>query len=249
MTDTIRMVIIDDQQLIRAGLVMMLSAEDDIEVVGEAADGAAGLDLIRTHRPDVALMDIRMPVMDGIAATERVVLDTALPTRVVVLTTFDTDEAVIDAMRAGASGFLLKDAAPDDIVRAVRAVAAGDAVLAPSALRRLLTAMGPGLARMADESPRQTSPNSAPARSTGAADAPTAEGPRVPAAVHALTPREREVLGLVGAGLTNAEIAERLYLAETTAKTHVHRIMGKLQSRDRVQAALIAHRAGLVPPA
>jgi DNA-binding NarL/FixJ family response regulator len=252
MGEAVRVVVIDDQQLIRAGLVMLLSAEDDIEVVGQAGDGRAGLDLVRAERPDVALMDVRMPVMDGIAATERIVLDTSLPTRVLVLTTFDTDQAVTDAMRAGASGFLLKDALPDEIVRAVRAVAGGDAVIAPSALRRLLAALGPGLgmdAGAASESappaerPRGVAPGSTPSAR------PTPAGPRVPAAVHSLTPREREVLGLIGEGLTNAEIAQRLFLAETTAKTHVHRIMGKLQARDRVQAALIAHRAGVVPPA
>jgi DNA-binding NarL/FixJ family response regulator len=248
--DIVRVVVIDDQQLIRAGLVMLLDAEDDLVVVGEADNGRTGLDLVRREKPDVALMDVRMPVLDGIAATERIVLDTELPTRVLVLTTFDTDQAVMDAMRAGASGFLLKDADPDDVVRAVRAVAAGDAVVAPSAMRRLLDALGPGL--------RGGSPaGAAQAPPAGAAPSPRAGGPggqeatrpaapEIPESVKALTPREREVLALIGAGLTNAEIAKRLFLADTTAKTHVHRIMGKLGARDRVQAALIAHRAGLV---
>ena len=164
MTDPIRLVVIDDQKLIRSGLVMLLDAEDDIDVVGEAEDGRAGLDLVRALTPDVALMDIRMPVMDGIAATHRIVLDTSLPTRVLVLTTFDTDEAVLDAMKAGASGFLLKDADPDDIVRAVRNVAAGDAVLAPSAMRRLLDAVGPGLrAGMLDAPDPAAAPATSPA--------------------------------------------------------------------------------------
>ncbi len=249
MTERIRLVVIDDQKLIRAGLVMLLDAEDDIDVVGEAADGRAGLDLVRALSPDVALMDIRMPVMDGIAATHRITLDTSLATRVLVLTTFDTDEAVLDAMKAGASGFLLKDADPDDIVRAVRNVAGGDAVLAPSAMRRLLDAVGPSLrAGLLDAPEPPPVAASASVQRPGPAAPPPAPAmpPRLAAAVGSLTEREREVLGLVGEGLTNAEIAERLFLAETTAKTHVHRIMGKLQARDRVQAALIARRAGLV---
>ena len=245
MTEPIRLVVIDDQKLIRSGLVMLLDAEDDIEVVGEAGDGRAGLDLVRALAPDVALMDVRMPVMDGIAATHRIVLDTSLPTRVLVLTTFDTDEAVLDAMKAGASGFLLKDADPDDIVRAVRHVAAGDAVLAPKAMRRLLDAVGPSLrAGLLD------APDPAPAAASSSGPATPPPAPALPsklaAAVGSLTEREREVLGLVGEGLTNAEIAQRLFLADTTVKTHVHRIMGKLQARDRVQTALVAHRAGLV---
>jgi DNA-binding NarL/FixJ family response regulator len=192
-------------------------------------------------------MDVRMPVMDGIAATDRIVLDTSLPTRVLVLTTFDTDEAVLDAMKAGASGFLLKDADPDDIVRAVRHVAAGDAVLAPKAMRRLLDAVGPSLrAGMLDTPDPTPTPAAAPAfESTSPPPAP-ALPPKLTAAVGSLTEREREVLGLVGEGLTNAEIAQRLFLADTTVKTHVHRIMGKLQARDRVQTALVANRAGLV---
>jgi DNA-binding NarL/FixJ family response regulator len=251
-TAPIRLVVIDDQKLIRSGLVMLLDAEDDIEVVGEAEDGRAGLDLVRALTPDVALMDIRMPVMDGIAATHRIVLDTSLPTRVLVLTTFDTDEAVLDAMKAGASGFLLKDADPDDIVRAVRNVAAGDAVLAPSAMRRLLDAVGPSLrAGLLDApDPAAAAAAAAPVSAQGPAPATPPAAPAIPpklvAAVGSLTEREREVLGLVGEGLTNAEIAQRLFLADTTVKTHVHRIMGKLQARDRVQTALIAHRAGLV---
>ena len=175
MTDPIRLVVIDDQKLIRAGLVMLLDAEDDIEVVGEAEDGRAGLDLVRALTPDVALMDIRMPVMDGIAATHRIALDTSLPTRVLVLTTFDTDEAVLDAMKAGASGFLLKDADPDDIVRAVRNVAAGDAVLAPSAMRRLLDAVGPSLrAGMLD------APDPTPVAAPASASAPATPAPHRP---------------------------------------------------------------------
>jgi len=232
MTEPIRVVVVDDQSLVRAGLVMLLDAEEALDVVGESADGAAAVTLVERERPDVALMDVRMPVMDGIAATQRIVADPALPTRVLVLTTFDTDETVLEALRAGASGFLLKDAEPETIIRAVRNVAAGDAVLAPAAMARLL-------ARTQDAAGDDAA--------AGPASATRAVPPKVSAAVGSLTEREREVLTLVARGLTNAEIAAELFLADTTVKTHVHRIMGKLSARDRVQAVLIAHRAGLVP--
>ena len=217
----ITVLVVDDQMLVRAGLRMILDAEPDIEVVGEAADGAAGVALIEQEQPVVALMDIRMPVLDGIAAT-REASQRHPATKVLVLTTFDTDTAVLDAMRAGASGFLLKDTEPDDLVRAVRSVAAGDAVVAPSAMRRLVAALGPG------------GSEPAPARAEGAAG------------LAELTEREVEVLALVGAGLTNAEIAERLVVAGSTVKTHVSRILYKLEARDRVQAVIIAHQVGLV---
>lgn len=217
----ITVLVVDDQMLVRAGLRMILDAEPDIEVVGEAADGAAGVALIAQEQPAVALMDIRMPVLDGIAAT-REAAQRHPATKVLVLTTFDTDTAVLDAMRAGASGFLLKDTQPDDLVRAVRSVAAGDAVVAPGAMRRLVAALGPG------------GPEPAPARAEEAAE------------LAELTEREVEVLALVGAGLTNAEIAKRLVVAESTVKTHVSRILYKLDARDRVQAVIIAHQVGLV---
>lgn len=240
MTAPIRLVVVDDQSLVRAGLVMLLDAEADIEVVGEAADGATAVRLVRREHPDVALMDVRMPMMDGIAATQRIVADAALATKVLVLTTFDTDETVLEALRAGASGFLLKDAEPDTIIRAVRNVAAGDAVLAPAAMARLLAQTRQGVIGANGAAPEAPAPGGAPAGT------PTRVPPKVAAAVGSLTDREREVLTLVARGLTNAEIATELFLAETTVKTHVHRIMGKLQARDRVQAVLIAHSAGLV---
>lgn len=240
MGDPIRIVLVDDQHLVRAGLAMLLDAEDDIEVVGEAADGAAGLALIREQHPDVALMDVRMPVMEGIAATARIVLDRELATRVLVLTTFDTDDAVLEAMRAGASGFLLKDAQPAEIVSAIRAVNSGDAVVAPSAMRKLLDSLGPALRGAADPDPTPAREPS-PASVRGAALPPSTA-----AALGTLTGRELEVLALIGKGLNNAEIGSHLVVAETTAKTHVSRIMGKLGARDRVQAVIIAHQAGLV---
>lgn len=242
MGDPIRVVIVDDQKLVRAGIAMILAAEDDIAVVGQAGDGADALALIRQSEPDVALMDVRMPVMDGIAATTRVVLDRELTTKVLILTTFDTDEAVLAAMRAGASGFLLKDAEPDDIVRAIRAVAGGDAVVAPSAMRKLLVGLGPQLRGEQASSalqPEDVAPAPAPARATTLS-------PATAAALRSLTQRETEVLALVGEGLNNAEIGQRLVVAEATAKTHVSRIMGKLGARDRVQAVIIAYQAGLV---
>lgn len=217
MTETVTVALVDDQQLVRAGLRMILEAESDITVVGEAADGAAGLALISDLEPDVVLMDIRMPVLDGISATRQLGPDSA--TKVLVLTTFDTDEAVVSAIRAGASGFLLKDAEPDDLIRAVRAVAVGDAVVAPTAMRRLLNTLAPEL--------------------------PKPE-PRDPALLAALTEREVEVLALIGAGLTNAEIGIELVVAESTVKTHVGRILMKLGARDRVQMVIMAYRAGIV---
>lgn len=221
---TIRVLLVDDQALLRMGFGMILEAEPDIEVVGEAADGRAGIDLARTTRPDVVLMDIRMPGVDGIEATSRIVVAGGDPSpRVLVLTTFDLDEYVFAALRAGASGFLLKDAPPPVLLAAIRAVAAGDAVLAPGATRRMLENFG---ARLPD-----------PERSERA-DAVTGK----------LTGRELEVFTLMAAGHSNREIAQRLFLSEGTAKTHVGRILAKLDLRDRVQAVVLAYESGLVVP-
>ena len=230
MSHPIRVVVIDDQHLVRAGLRMIVDAEDDIEVVGEADNGESGLALIAAAAPDVALMDIRMPVLDGIRATQRLVSQPDAATHILVLTTFDTDEAVVDAMRAGASGFLLKDTEPEALVRAIRAVAAGDAVISPTAMRRLLVALGP-LPAAPPRAPQQ----GAAAPRPGSAPDRLAE----------LTDREVEVLALIGEGLTNAKIADRLVVAESTVKTHVSRILGKLGARDRVRAVIFAHEAGL----
>jgi DNA-binding NarL/FixJ family response regulator len=214
----IRIAIADDQALVRGGFRMILSAQPDFEVVGEAADGQAAVDLCRGTTPDIVLMDIRMPVLDGLEATRRVAIGSP-STRVLMLTTFGEDDFVWQAMNAGASGFLLKDVPPEDLVGAVRTVHRGDALLAPSITRRLIEEFASG-------------------PQPGAA----------PQSVEALTEREREVLGLIAAGLTNAEIAKRLILGETTVKTHVTRVLSKLELRDRVQAVVFAYETGLVRP-
>jgi DNA-binding NarL/FixJ family response regulator len=218
---TVRILLVDDQPLLRTGFRMILEAEHDFAVVGEAADGADAIEKVRALQPDVVLMDIRMPRMDGVEATRRIVEDRSGDARVLVLTTFDLDEYVIEALRAGASGFLLKDVPADDLVAAIRVVAAGDAVVAPSVTRRLLD-------RFASRFP--------------AADAPT------PKTLESLTERELEVLRLVARGRSNAEIAAELFVSETTVKTHVGHVLTKLDVRDRVQAAVFAYESGLVRP-
>jgi len=215
----IRVLIVDDQSMLRMGLRLVLAAEGDIEVVGEAGDGAAALAMAKALAPDVVLMDVRMPGVDGIEATRRMV-DTAPGSRVIVLTTFDLDEYAFAALRAGASGFLLKDARPDELAAAIRAVAAGDAAVAPRVTRRMLELRAERL------------PDAATAAT---ADAPLA----------ALTAREREIFAALGEGLSNAEIAERFVLSEATVKTHVARVLGKLGLRDRVQAVVLAYQTGV----
>jgi DNA-binding NarL/FixJ family response regulator len=216
----LRVVVVDDQQLVRTGFRMILESEDDLEVVGEAADGAAAVDVCRRLAPDVVLMDVRMPGMDGIEATGRLAgPGVAHPLRVLILTTFDLDDYVYAALRNGASGFVLKDTPPEDLVRAVRLVAQGEALLAPSVTRRLID-------EVAQAQPR----------------------PVPPAALQLLTDREREVLRLMARGLSNAEIAKELTLGETTVKTHVGRVLTKLDLRDRVQAVVLAYESGLVTP-
>ena len=219
---TIRVLLVDDQQLVRTGFRMILEEEPDIEVVGEAPDGRQAIDAAQRLRPSVIVMDIRMPVLDGIEATRRLVRDRAAPdARVLVLTTFDADENVIEALRAGASGFLLKDVTPLDFVAAIRTVAAGEALLAPTVTRRLLD-------RFADRLPPVNEERNA--------------------ALRDLTERETEVLRLIARGLSNREIAERLVLAEPTVKTHVSHVLDKLDLRDRAQAVVLAYEAGLVRP-
>ena len=218
----LRVLVADDQELVRTGFALILATEDDIEVVGQAADGHQAVDLAHRHAPDVVLMDVRMPNLDGIEATGRLVGPAATPpapVRVLMLTTFDLDDHVYAALRNGASGFLLKDTPPEDLVRAIRVVAAGDALLAPTVTRRLIAEL-----------------SRVPAR------------PSPPPELDTLTDREREVLGLVARGLSNAEIAAELVLGETTVKTHVGRILTKLGLRDRVQAVVLAYESGLVVP-
>ena len=216
----IRVLLVDDQELLRLGLRMMLDAEDDIEVVGEAGTGVEAIDAAAQLAPDVILMDIRMPAMDGVEATRRICSSDRLaaPPRVIVLTTFELDEYVVGALKAGASGFLLKDAAPSAIVEAVRVVAAGDALLAPSVTRRLI-----GRFASASQAITRTPP---PGLDT-------------------LTSRERDVMQLVVRGLSNAEIGATLFLSEATVKTHVGRLLSKLAVRDRVQLVVLAYESGL----
>jgi DNA-binding NarL/FixJ family response regulator len=216
----IRVLLADDQALVRAGFRALLDAQDDIEVVGEAADGAHAARMAEETRPDVVLMDIRMPLLDGLEATRRIVANPACEgVRIVILTTFDLDEYVFEALRVGASGFLVKDTEPVELLRGVRAVASGDALLSPGVTRRLI-------AEFAAKS-RQA---------------------RTPDALDALTEREREVMALVGEGLSNEEIAARLVVSPATAKTHVSRAMVKLGARDRAQLVVYAYESGLVRP-
>ncbi|HEV3103802.1 MAG TPA: response regulator transcription factor [Candidatus Dormibacteraeota bacterium] len=214
---TIRVAIADDQTLVRAGFRMIVESQPDMEIAGEAGDGQGAIDLVKRERPDVVLMDIRMPRMDGIAATRTITGGAGSSTRVVILTTYELDEYVFDALGAGASAFLLKAAPPEDLVRAIRVVASGDALLAPSVTRRLI-----------EEFAKRPEPQARKAKQ-----------------LETLTERERDVLREVARGLTNAEIAARLHVAETTVKTHVAHVLDKLQLRDRVQAVILAYEAGL----
>ncbi|MEV7022557.1 response regulator transcription factor [Kitasatospora sp. NPDC093558] len=227
----IRVVLADDQPLVRAALEMVIAETDDVEVVGEAGTGADAVRLAAELRPDVVVMDIRMPGTDGIEAT-RLVTAAGGPTRVVVLTTFDDDDHVYAALRAGASGFLVKDMALDDILAAVRVVAAGDGLIAPSVTRRLISTFAE------QNPPSAPTPAQAPAQ----APAPALEHPRLAA----ITGREREILTLVGRGLSNGEIAAELVLSTATVKTYMTRLLAKLDARDRVQLVILAYEVGLV---
>jgi DNA-binding NarL/FixJ family response regulator len=218
-TAALRVVVADDQALVRAGFRMILTA-DGIEVVAEATTGIEAVDAVQRHRPDVVLMDIRMPGMDGLTATRQILTGAGEAPRIIMLTTFDLDRYVYSALSAGASGFLLKDVTPEQLVGAVRLVRSGDALLAPAITRRLVQ-------RFAQHD---------------------TEPPTIHRDLTALTPRELEVLGLLAQGLSNAELAARLHLSEATVKTHIARILAKLGLRDRVQAVVFAYRTGLVTP-
>ncbi len=215
----IRVLLADDQEMVRAGFRLLLSAEDDIEVVGEAAHGEEAEQLVALRRPDVVLMDIQMPILDGLSATRRIV-DRHPDVRVLILTTFQRDDDIFEALRAGASGYLLKLARPEELIDAIRVIAGGQALLSPSVTKRVLETF------------------------TGATPATT----RAPSAVDQLTEREHEVLCLVAAGHSNAEIAEQLILGEATIKTHVSNVLSKLGLRDRVQAVVFAYEHGIVVP-
>ena len=217
---SIRVAIVDDQALVRGGFAVMLGLQDDIEVVAEGGDGAAAIEIARTHRPDVILMDIRMPGMDGIAATKAIVDSADWPVKVLILTTFDPDEYVYKALRAGASGFVLKDISPEDLVAAVRTVADGGALLAPSVTRRLISRFS----------------------------APPSLDSTVVARLDRLTSREREVLVAVATGSSNIEIAEDLFVGAATVKSHVSSILTKLGLTNRAQAVAFAYESGLVKP-
>ena len=217
----IRILIADDQALVRAGFKMILDAEEDLDVVGEATDGAQAVDMARRLKPDVVLMDIRMPELDGIEATRRIIADAGEEApKILMLTTFDLNEYVYEALRAGASGFLLKDVPAEQLADGVRVVAAGEALLAPSVTRRLL-------AEFAQVRPRDAAP---------------------PPAFEELTPRELEVFRLIARGMSNAEVAQELIVSETTVKTHVARVLMKLGLRDRIQAVVLAYESGIIQP-
>ena len=228
---TIRVALVDDQSLVRSGFAMVLSVEDDIEVIGQAANGAEAVELITTERPDVVLMDVQMPVLDGIEATRQIVAKDLA--KVIILTTFDRDDYLFAALQAGASGFLLKNADPDELVGAIHAVADGHALLAPEMTVKVI-------ARLAEN--EQAGPPGPEAGTT------PGTLPQVQPPVDPLTARELEVLALLAEGMSNAEIASTLFVGEATVKTHVSHVLAKIGARDRVQAVVYAHRAGLTHP-
>ena len=260
----LRVVLVDDQALVRAGFAMVIDSQADLSVVGQASDGVAGLDIVRQEQPDVVLMDVRMPRLDGIAATEEILAladEGQIRTpKIIVLTTFDDDEYALRALRAGASGFLLKDTLPEVLLDSIRTVVDGGAVIAPTTTRRLLdNQLLPRLGAGEGHGPAPASATSPEVSDAPAGSLGEVGGPGIAGAVsrlddadarrlESLTPREREVLVLIATGLSNTEIGERLYLAQPTVKTHVGRILMKLEARDRVQAVVLAYEAGLVEP-
>ena len=230
MNDTLKVLLVDDQAMMRAGFAMILSVESDLEVIGQAANGAQAIEMVAALAPDVVLMDVQMPVMDGIAATERIVADS--DSKVIIVTTFDRDDYLFDGLRAGAAGFLLKNADPSVLVEAVRAVGHGYALLSPEVTMRVI---------------EQMASTGAVQPSSGVEEARPAD-PAATAQLDLLTDREREVLGLIGRGLSNAEVAAQLYVGEATVKTHVSNLLSKLHLRDRVQAVVFAYEVGMITP-
>ncbi|MBO1032201.1 response regulator transcription factor [Tessaracoccus sp. SD287] len=230
MSTPLKVLLVDDQAMMRAGFAMILSVESDLEVVGQAANGAQAIDMVAALAPDVVLMDVQMPVLDGIAATERIVADS--DSKVIIVTTFDRDDYLFDGLRAGAAGFLLKNADPSVLVEAVRAVGHGYALLSPEVTMRVIAQMASTDAQEASSAAGQARP----------------VDPAAAARLGLLTDREREVLGLIGRGLSNAEIAANLYVGEATVKTHVSNLLSKLHLRDRVQAVVFAYEVGMITP-
>lgn len=251
--DTLRVVLVDDQALVRAGFAMVIDSQTDMAVAGQAGDGAVGIDIVVREQPDVVLMDVRMPQVDGIEATEQILAladsGRIRPPKIIVLTTFDDDEYALHALRAGASGFLLKDTLPEVLLDSIRTVVDGGAVIAPTTTRRLLDNellphLGAGdqaAGQAADSGPGDTEPGAEAGSSR-----PSLLDDAAARRLDSLTPREREVLVLIAQGLSNTEIGQRLFLAQPTVKTHVGRILMKLEARDRVQAVVLAYEAGLV---
>ena len=243
-TGPIRVLLVDDQPLLRMGFRLIVDGEDDLSIVGEASDGAEAVRQVRDLAPDVVLMDVRMPVLDGIGATQAIAASGAR-TKVIILTTFDLDEYAFAGLRAGASAFLLKDVAPEELVSAVRVVASGDAVVAPRVTRRLLETYVRGAGTGAGGA---SGGNGAGAGGASGQGSPAGSRSAKDPLLEDLTPREAEMLGAMAEGLSNAEIAHRYFLSEATVKTHVRRILTKLHLRDRVQAVVYAYETGLVVP-
>jgi DNA-binding NarL/FixJ family response regulator len=259
-SDRVRVLVVDDQDLVRAGFRIILESGGGIEVVGEAADGLRAVELTRELRPDVVCMDVQMPRMDGLEATRIIAADAELQSRVLMLTTFDNEDYLFTALRAGASGFLLKNSSPEKLIEAVHVVAQGNALLSPDVTRRVIARFGPGSAEAltaltpaapgAETPARGTDASTADASARGAtaAGSPASAPGALPQQVACLTERELEVLRLLAEGMTNAEIAGRLYLGDATVKTHVSKLLLKLGVRDRVQAVVFAYEHGVVVP-
>lgn len=249
-SDPISVLLVDDQDLVRYGFAVILSMTDGIEVVGEAANGRQAIDLAHQLRPDVILMDVQMPVLDGLAATRELVADPGLPSAVLILTTFDSDDYLYRALQAGASGFLLKNSSPEALIEAIRVIAAGDALLSPAVTKRVIARFaGGGPAAPQPTQPQPTQPRPAQHPPTQQQPIPAGDRPGAPAHVPELTDRESQVLALIAQGMSNSEIAAQLVVGEATVKTHVSNLLAKLGLRDRIQAVVYAYENKIVTPA